>query len=165
VRDRKGLSVHLLTLQRRGPRWSFCAPPTDSPSAATRLQRGTALMPIFLLRAASCFGWKTLKAAPPDASTARSRRKRYMVEAAACMVQYSMAAWPYVPAITQQPPTLDPLPPTPTPPGWASPCSLALHNSHPKTTRCGLSRDTLPHPLPRITLQAADARSAFAFHE
>jgi len=70
VRDRKGFSGHLLTLQRRGPRWSLRAPPTDSPSAATRLQRGTTVLLTFLLRAASCFGWKTLKAAPPDASTA-----------------------------------------------------------------------------------------------
>ena len=98
VRDRKGLSVHLLTLQRRGPRWSLCAPPTHSPSAATRLQRGTTTLVTFLLRAASCFGWKTLKAALLDASTARSRRKRCMVDATARMVQYSMAVvvWAYV---------------------------------------------------------------------
>jgi len=149
VRDRKGFLVHLLTLQRRGPRLSLRALPTDSPSAATRLQRGTTtvLFP-FLLRAASCFGWKTLKAAPPDASTARTRRKRCMEEVTASMVQFStaMLACGYVQTITQQPPTLSRLPPTPTPPGWASPCSLALQHSRPMTTRCGLSRDTLPHP-------------------
>jgi hypothetical protein len=171
VRDIKGFLVHLLTLQRRGPRWSLCALPTDSPSEATRLQRGTTVILTFLPRAASCFGWKTLKAAPPDASTARSRTMRCLVEATASMVQYSMpwgvlligVVWSYVQAIPLHIPALIPLPPTPTPPGWAPLCSLALQHSRPKTTRCGLSRDTLPHPLPRITLQAADARAAFAF--
>jgi hypothetical protein len=91
VRDIKGFLVHWLTLQCRGPRWSLCALPTDSPSAATRLQRGTTSVSPSLLRAASCFGWKTLKAAPPDASTARTRRLRCMVEATARMVHYSMA--------------------------------------------------------------------------
>ena len=139
----------MLTLQCRGPRWSLCALPTDSPSAATQLQRGTALVLTFRLRAASCFGSKTLKAALLDASTARTRRKHCMVPA--CMVQYSMAVVVVcfcVLAITQHLPTLPHVPDTPTPLGWAMPCSLALENSRPRTTRYGLPRDTLPSPLP-----------------
>jgi hypothetical protein len=126
-RFRKGLSVHLLTLQRRDPRLSLRALPTDSRSAATRLQRGTTVLFPFLLRAASCFGWKPLEAAPPDASTARTRRLRCMADATACMVQYSIAVvvCTYVQTITQHLPSLIPPPPTPTPPGWAPPCSLA----------------------------------------
>ena len=71
----KAFSVHLLTLQGRGPRWSSCAPRMDLPSAATQLQHGTMVRVVtFQLQAASCFGLKPHKVARLDTSTVWPRR-------------------------------------------------------------------------------------------
>ncbi len=138
----------------------------DSPSAATQLQLGTMVLVVTLqLQAASCFGFKILKAALLDASTAWPRRRHCGVDIAAGMIHSSIAliiVCACATPISQHLPLINPPPDTPTPPGWAKPSSLALHNSPPRTTRCGLPRDTPPPPPPLARpFQAADARAAF----
>ena len=89
----------------------------------------------------------------------------YSVQIAAGMIHSSIAliiVCACATPISQHLPLINPPPDTPTPPGWAKPSSLALHNSPPRTTRCGLPRDT-PPPPPFLArpFQAADARAAF----
>jgi hypothetical protein len=91
-----------------------------------------------------------------------------MADTTARLVHTSLAVLAIVcacaPAITQHLPFSNPPPDTPTRQGWAPHSSLALHNSPPRTTRCGLPRDAPPlpplYPFTR-TFQAADARAAF----
>ena len=151
----KAFSVHLLTLQGRGPRWSSCAPRMDLPSAATQLQHGTMVRVVtFQLQAASCFGLKPHKVARLDTSTVWPRRRHCMVDITARLVQSSMAVvivCACATAITQQRPILNPAPDTPTPPGWVPPSSLALQHLPPRTTRCGLPRDAPPPPHQRVS--------------
>ena len=137
----------------------------DSPSAATQLQLGTMVLVVTLqLQAASCFGLKPLKAARLDASTVWPRLGHCLVDIAAGMGHSSIAliiVCACATPIPQHLPLLKPPPDTPTPPGWAEPSSLALHNSPPRTTRCGLPRDATPPPPLTRTFQAADLRAAF----
>ena len=127
----------------------------DSPSAATQLQLGTMVLVVTLqLQAASCFGFKILKAALLDASTAWPRRRHCGVDIAAGMMHSSIAliiVCACATPISQHLPLINPPPDTPTPPGWAKPSSLALHNSPPRTTRCGLPRDAPPPSPPSPT--------------
>jgi hypothetical protein len=98
-------------------------------------------------------------------------RRQCMVDLTPCMVvHFSMElviiVCSFANAMTQQIPILNPMPDTPTPPGWASPCSQVLQNSPPRNTRCGLTRDAPPPPPLTRTFQTAGAFThTFSFNE